>query len=56
MGAEIAGKEVSQQPARSPRHNIPRKHSPRKAAAVTRNIQREGDARNNAAHTLVDRA
>ena len=61
MGAAIASREVIQEPARSPRRNSPRQgghrrsrsphrqRSPRQAAAATRNIQREGDARNNTA-------
>ena len=68
MRAAIAGREVTQEPARSPRRNSPRQgghhrsrsphrqHSPRQAAATTRNIQREGDTRNNTAQARVDRA
>ena len=56
MGAAIAGREVIPQPARSPRRNSPRQHSPRHTAAATRDIQREGDARNTTAQARIDRA
>jgi hypothetical protein len=56
MGAAIADREVIQQPARYPRRNSPRQHSPPQGAAGTHNIQREGDARNNAAQAQVNRA
>jgi hypothetical protein len=58
MGAAIAGREVTHEPARTAGQGGHRRsRSPhRKALVTTRNNQREGDARNIAAQAQVDRA